>query len=215
MKTESKHTTVDASIIDLVPPEKPKGALSAYNIFLLVTRRRVLNGNGLNDNTLTLHITSEIEPQEIEAVLQERNSQKGKRAHRKTHGKISFRALSRLIAAHWKTAHPASLRLLKIHEKRETANFKSKMKEYELASEAYQAASQEVKSDTRLPSNSLLSDLYNNDIAINNALCAVELSALQESTMNSLFKILTGAGTSSSDLMEPLDGQTMNALFAQ
>eukprot|EP00527_Entomoneis_sp_CCMP2396_P000367 CAMPEP_0198142138 /NCGR_PEP_ID=MMETSP1443-20131203/5023_1 /TAXON_ID=186043 /ORGANISM="Entomoneis sp., Strain CCMP2396" /LENGTH=58 /DNA_ID=CAMNT_0043805093 /DNA_START=84 /DNA_END=256 /DNA_ORIENTATION=+ len=58
---------MEASTIDLVPPVKPKGPLSAYNIFLLVTRRRVLN-----DNTLTLQITVEIEPQEIEAVLQER-----------------------------------------------------------------------------------------------------------------------------------------------
>eukprot|EP00527_Entomoneis_sp_CCMP2396_P004275 CAMPEP_0198141084 /NCGR_PEP_ID=MMETSP1443-20131203/4157_1 /TAXON_ID=186043 /ORGANISM="Entomoneis sp., Strain CCMP2396" /LENGTH=74 /DNA_ID=CAMNT_0043803713 /DNA_START=146 /DNA_END=367 /DNA_ORIENTATION=+ len=71
-----------SSTIDLVLAEKPKCALSAYNIFLLVTRQRILSSK--NDAGSASHLP--IEPQEIEEVLQQRRSQKGKRAHRKTHG---------------------------------------------------------------------------------------------------------------------------------
>ena len=71
----------------------PLRALSAYNFFFRDERDRVLNGGSLDLND-----------SKANALLQEHwgRDRAKKRRHRKTHGKIDFTTLSKLISTRWK-----------------------------------------------------------------------------------------------------------------
>jgi hypothetical protein len=82
---------------------KPKNPLSAYNLFFQLERKRILAGT----DGQGLPVTSE----EIHRIIKEHNA-KGKRLHRKSHGKIGFRELARTIANRWKKLDDETKKLL-------------------------------------------------------------------------------------------------------
>ncbi|KAL7580426.1 hypothetical protein ACA910_004448 [Epithemia clementina (nom. ined.)] len=88
--------------------EKPKHPLSPYNLFFQVQRKRIVEGTS---DTLGLPISSE----DILKVRQEHQMKRGKRIHRKTHGKIGFRDLARFVAQRWKHVDTETRQLLKDH----------------------------------------------------------------------------------------------------
>eukprot|EP00522_Entomoneis_paludosa_P001024 CAMPEP_0172474290 /NCGR_PEP_ID=MMETSP1065-20121228/69282_1 /TAXON_ID=265537 /ORGANISM="Amphiprora paludosa, Strain CCMP125" /LENGTH=855 /DNA_ID=CAMNT_0013232469 /DNA_START=146 /DNA_END=2715 /DNA_ORIENTATION=+ len=79
-----------SSTIAPPPPclQKPKNALSSYNLFFQIERKRILDGT----DVLKLPIT----PTDVVNILFEHQNKK-KRLHRKSHGKISFRGLARTV----------------------------------------------------------------------------------------------------------------------
>lgn len=83
---------------------KPRVPLSAYNIYFKVMRRRILREND--------HIDREVTPEEIQELLIEHRNKKGKRLHRRTHGKVGFRELTTRISGKWKKADSQTLKIL-------------------------------------------------------------------------------------------------------
>ncbi|KAL7573331.1 hypothetical protein ACA910_011694 [Epithemia clementina (nom. ined.)] len=86
-----------------MPTSKPKSPLSAYNLFFQLERKRILDGT----DSLGLAITLA----DLKHVRDE-HKRKGKRVHRKTHGKISFRELARTVANRWKQLDENTRKLL-------------------------------------------------------------------------------------------------------
>jgi hypothetical protein len=92
----------------------PLRALSAYNFFFRDERDHILargadggtsDGNKDDDTANDVHVEFSVAKQE--ALLQDHwnRDRTQKRRHRKTHGKIDFATLSRLISSRWKRLH--------------------------------------------------------------------------------------------------------------
>jgi HMG-box domain len=77
---------------DKDPPKKP---LSSYNIYFLLERDRIVNGDTA-ERMYTMEDVQNIVEQ------QKWNHTYRKRQHRKTHGKVSFHDLSRVVANNWR-----------------------------------------------------------------------------------------------------------------
>ncbi len=77
--------------------DKPKRALSAYNIFFKHTRTRIING--LPDDGCT---PEEATRAAIEAIIANSAKPRAPRSNRKTHGKIGFGDLARKIGSQWR-----------------------------------------------------------------------------------------------------------------
>lgn len=84
---------------------KPKFPLSAYNLFFQVQRKRILEGID--------HLGLPITMNNLRVVSQEHKAKPGKRLHRKTHGKIGFKELARIVADRWKKIDCDTKRVLK------------------------------------------------------------------------------------------------------
>ncbi len=83
--------------------QEPLRPLSAYNYFFRDERERILRSKNNNDHfALICDYKYTSEQQEI--LLREHWNQDrtNKRRHRKTHGKISFTSLSKMVSKHWK-----------------------------------------------------------------------------------------------------------------
>jgi hypothetical protein len=74
------------------PAGKPKRPLSAYNLFFRLDRERIVKG--LEEKKIT--------EEDVAKISTETNDGQEKRVHSKSHGKIGFRDLSRVIGQRWK-----------------------------------------------------------------------------------------------------------------
>jgi HMG (high mobility group) box len=84
-------------------PSDPLRPLSAYNYFFRDERERIIKGGV---HYTSNHVTNDFSysPKHLELLLHEHwsHDRTTKRRHRKTHGKISFTALSKLVSQRWK-----------------------------------------------------------------------------------------------------------------
>lgn len=85
---------------------KPKPALSCYNIFFQIERKRILAGIDENKHHPIIR-------EEMLAVIKEWKSKPNKRRHRRSHGKIGFEELSRKVASKWKVLDSESLHVIR------------------------------------------------------------------------------------------------------
>lgn len=76
--------------------EKKGKPLNSYNLFFRFQRDRILKGN----------MNSQITIEDVNNISGCKRYENSKRQHRKTHGKIAFTELSRLISSSWKTLDP-------------------------------------------------------------------------------------------------------------
>jgi hypothetical protein len=74
--------------------EKPKRALTAYNLFFQLERKRIIEG--------TDRLNLPVGPEDVRAIIIESKKVKPKRIHRRTHGKVTFGDLARIAAKRWK-----------------------------------------------------------------------------------------------------------------
>ena len=80
---------------DVSDPAKPLKALSAYNFFFRYERDRLLSGN-IEEETYSKDL------QELLLHSHWYRDRSQKRRHRKSHGKIDFATLSRMVSQRWK-----------------------------------------------------------------------------------------------------------------
>jgi len=85
------------NVREILRPEPPVRALSAYNFFFRDERERILNGDGDGGNR-------DFSPSRRARLLSEHwnRDRSRKRRHRKTHGRFGFTELSRLISKGWR-----------------------------------------------------------------------------------------------------------------
>jgi HMG (high mobility group) box len=88
--------------------DKPKRPLSAYNLFFRLERDRLLNSEGDTDPNEIQEITPEIVSK---ISVMRRYSDGKKRQHRKTHGKVGFNELTKIISEKWKKLPSATKEL--------------------------------------------------------------------------------------------------------
>ena len=86
---------------------RPKNPLNAYNLFFQVERKRILTALEHGNEEVEGAITAE----EIRLASLE-HKRRGKRLHRKTHGKIGFSQLARTVAQRWKKLDKKTRKLL-------------------------------------------------------------------------------------------------------
>ncbi|GAX16232.1 hypothetical protein FisN_3Hh286 [Fistulifera solaris] len=87
---------------------RPKRPLSAYNVFFQYARVKLLNGEDC----------TEVRQEELEAMwLTTKPSSVGKRSHRKSHGKISFREMATMVASKWNSLDEKTRSVLKLRAK--------------------------------------------------------------------------------------------------
>ena len=84
------------------PSDMPKRPMSSYNIFYRMERERLVEGGRPR-----LYTTEDVNQFLVQQKVKDATP-KPKRKHRRTHGKISFTDLARVIASNWKSMNDAS-----------------------------------------------------------------------------------------------------------
>lgn len=110
--------------------KKPLHPLNAFNIFFMLERQRIVG----NEPLLTLQEKKE----NIIRLLQERqnrwanedNALPVKRKHIKTHGKISFNLLGKMISLEWKNVDTFTKKMLEVFACTERQLYKRNMEKY-------------------------------------------------------------------------------------
>jgi len=133
------------------PADMPRRPLSAYNLFFSEERERILKeiedkeggeARVENEESKEDESNSEVDANKPKALLRPLiPSEKKRRPHRKTHGKISFQELARMVGERWKTLPEDRRKYYK-----ELAN--EDMKRQKIAMEEYYAKQNATKSDS-------------------------------------------------------------------
>ena len=105
----------------------PKKPLSPYNLFFQLERQRILQHGMDQFDSTGLMITQETMRKANEAHLQRR----GKRAHRRSHGKIGFHDLAQIVAARWKQLDEEARDRLRHFAKAEKAKYLKELQVWE------------------------------------------------------------------------------------
>jgi hypothetical protein len=103
-------------------PDAPRRPLSAYNIFFLVERERLLSEGG----QVGFRYDDELVEKAVKANLKEAKTRK-KRSHRKSHGKIAFKDLATAVSERWKVLSPATKAVFEKYATNERKKYKQKM----------------------------------------------------------------------------------------
>lgn len=114
------------------PKDKPKRPLSAYNLFFQRER-----------NTILASLPSDNEP--INDGLTE---EQRRRKHRKTHGKIGFADLARMIATKWKNCDEESRSMFEAQANIEKDRYKRELAEWKSSQDESEATTPDSKSKT-------------------------------------------------------------------
>jgi len=109
------------------PDGYPKRPLTAFNIFFRCQRSKLIEpGSQDEDNCIT---AIELKEQIASAAAAGTKSGK-KRSHRKTHGKISFGDLGRIIATRWKNIDPKIKEIYEAQAKEESNKYRIAVSEF-------------------------------------------------------------------------------------
>jgi hypothetical protein len=132
--------------------DKPKRALSAYNIFFKLTRSRIIAG-------FSDHGTTE---ETIDAVREiVANSTKRKppnsRKHRNTHNQITFGDLARRIADAWRTIDPDRKKIYEHYANLDMERYRRDMKNWKETKEKGSLALSDISSGNDSPNSSIRS----------------------------------------------------------
>mmetsp|Transcript_16357 Transcript_16357/g.21405 ORF Transcript_16357/g.21405 Transcript_16357/m.21405 type:complete len:223 (+) Transcript_16357:321-989(+) len=122
MKLNTSTSTLLSDPLKNNRPKRPSRPLSAYNLFIQVERRRIVDG--------TDHLPLEITPGQVRDIINEHKS-KSKRIHRKTHGKITFQELNATISKRWKTLNNRARAVLQGQARIEKAGHIRRVQQWE------------------------------------------------------------------------------------
>ena len=118
---------------------KPKRPLTAYHLFLQLEREYIIQSEIEgdvpidNDKVYLEDVPQRYKNIRISQDWYQKSGQRAKRKHRKSHGKIGFLELSRIIAVRWKqlsTTDQETLQFVQRIAKRELKTYFNEMNEY-------------------------------------------------------------------------------------
>ena len=118
---------------------KPKRPLTAYHLFLQLEREYIIQSEIEgdvpidNDKVYLEDVPQRYKNIRISQDWYQKSGQRAKRKHRKSHGKIGFLELSRIIAVRWKqlsTTDQETLQFVQKIAKRELKKYFDEMNEY-------------------------------------------------------------------------------------
>jgi hypothetical protein len=116
------------------PLDKPRRALSAYNLFFSAERKRILKEIDVQEGALTIYpdVSGEREETEPCRALERPlvPSEVKRRPHRKTHGKIGFQTLAQTVARRWKQLSAEQKRYYQDLADEDLLRHKDAMEEY-------------------------------------------------------------------------------------
>jgi HMG-box domain len=110
---------------------KPLKALSAYNFFFRYERERLLSGNDSEDD----FYSSNMQDLLLNSHWYRDRSQK--RRHRKSHGKIDFATLSRMVSQRWKRLPKDGKNFFKEIARKDLQRYRKEQKQWEYSGPVY------------------------------------------------------------------------------
>ena len=149
----NKQTTTPSAS----PLNKPKRPLTAYHLFLQLEREYIIQSEIEgdvpidNDKVYLEDVPQRYKNIRISQDWYMKSGQRAKRKHRKSHGKIGFLELSRIIAVRWKqlsTTDQETLQFVQKIAKRELKKYFDEMNEYKKVMKDIEMAKSSVSVDS-------------------------------------------------------------------